>query len=273
MLAVLCPTSRHHGVTTNVTTSGFRGPSETKRRMVRLSDAGWDRTTLPGHGRVDSSQRARGLQQGGGHRHGARRGGTRRLRPDGADQSSSARRRRFVCARRRLPASRRSTEPRVGRVGRRLDGGGAIADARVVAMRSLAASRFCSCDRCSEAVTVSTPSTSRFASRSSARARCTGPSAVVVERSRLSSARESAVLTDCPPGPEERLNRHRSSRSGTRTERLTRRGPTTGSVSPAERSNASWQAGLVRTRGRNHGKPWPFSTPGGPTSGFAWRRG
>jgi hypothetical protein len=38
------------------------------------------------------------------------------------------------------------------------------------------------------------------------------------------------VLTDCPPGPEDRLKRHRSSRSGTTTDRVTRRGPATREV-------------------------------------------
>ncbi len=72
---------------------------------------------------------------------------------------------------------------------------------------------------------MSTPSTSLPAKRSITRARWVGPSAVVVARSTLSSTRESAVFTDCPPGPEDRLNRHRSSRSGTTTERVTRSGP------------------------------------------------
>ena len=93
-------------------------------------------------------------------------------------------------------------------------------------MRSRAASRFRSCDRSSDAVTVSTPSTSRPESRSSARLRCTGPRALVFATSTLSSTRVSAVLTDCPPGPDEWLNLQRNSRVGTRIERLTRSGPT-----------------------------------------------
>ena len=89
-------------------------------------------------------------------------------------------------------------------------------------MRSRAASRLRSCDRCSDATTVSTPSTRRRSSRSRARARKLGSSALVVVMSRLSSTRESAVFTDCPPGPGDRLKRHRSSRSGTTTESVTR---------------------------------------------------
>jgi polyphosphate glucokinase len=64
-----------------------------------------------------------------------------------------------------------------------------------------AARRFCSCERCSLAVTVSTPSTSRLASRSSALACRAGGSAVVRARSHDSSTRLSLVLTDWPPGP------------------------------------------------------------------------
>jgi hypothetical protein len=80
---------------------------------------------------------------------------------------------------------------------------------------------------------VSTPSTSRRSSRSRARARNPGSSALVVVMSRLSSTRESAVFTDCPPGPGDRLKRHRSSRSGTTTESVTRRGPAMRPVWPA----------------------------------------
>jgi hypothetical protein len=94
-----------------------------------------------------------------------------------------------------------------------------------------AASRLRSWERSSWAVTVSTPPTNLPESRSSARDRCTGPSAVVPATSRLSSTRESAVFTDWPPGPDERLNRHRSSRSGIRIERVTRSGPSMTSVS------------------------------------------
>ena len=115
---------------------------------------------------------------------------------------------------------------RLGRVGRREGGGGATAAARISAICFSAASRFRSWDRCSDAVTVSTPPTSRPDSRSSARLRCTGPKALVVATSTLSSTRVSAVLTDCPPGPDEWLNLQRKSRAGTRIERLTRSGPT-----------------------------------------------
>jgi len=129
---------------------------------------------------------------------------------------------------------------RLGRVGRRLGGGGATAAERISAIRSNAASRLRSCDRCSDAVTVSTPSTRRPARRSNARVRCTGPKALVLATSRLSSTRESAVLTDCPPGPDEWLNLQRSSPSGTTIDRLTRRGPTMpGSMAPASPGSAS----------------------------------
>ena len=140
-------------------------------------------------------------------------------------QSSSGRRSFFVRARRFLSARRRSTDARVALVGRRSAGGDAIASRRVRARRSRAASRFRSCERCSDAVTVNTPSTRRPERRMRARARCRGPSAVVAPRSRLSSTRESAVFTDWPPGPDDRLKRHRSSPSGTTTERVTRSGP------------------------------------------------
>ena len=55
---------------------------------------------------------------------------------------------------------------------------------------------------------------------------CTGPKALVLATSTLSSTRVSAVLTDCPPGPDEWLNLQRNSRVGTRIERLMRSGPT-----------------------------------------------
>src|SRR5512132_4371451 len=117
-------------------------------------------------------------------------------------------------------------------------------------MRSSAASRLRSCERCSEALTVRTPSTSRRESRSSTRARWTGPSALVLATSRLSSTRESAVLTDWPPGPDERLNRHASSRSGITTERVTRNGPGIGSFIHFAREDRRDRAGGGERRGR-----------------------
>src|SRR5262249_59518881 len=68
-------------------------------------------------------------------------------------------------------------------------------------------------------------STRRRESRWSARARWIGPNAPLVATSKLSSTRESAVFTLWPPGPDEWLNRHRSSPSGITIERLTRSGP------------------------------------------------
>ena len=57
---------------------------------------------------------------------------------------------------------RRSWEPRVGLVRRRLGGGGASAARRTAARRSRAACRLRSCCRCSLAAMVRTPSTSRL---------------------------------------------------------------------------------------------------------------
>ena len=84
-------------------------------------------------------------------------------------QSKRPWRPRLVWPRRFFSASRRSWDPRVGRVGRRRRGGGAAALRSTSASRSRAARRLSSWARCSLAVTVSTPSTSREASRSSTR--------------------------------------------------------------------------------------------------------
>src|SRR5215211_7312984 len=117
-------------------------------------------------------------------------------------------------------------------------------------MRSSAASRLRSCERCSDALTVRTPSTSRRESRSITRARWIGPSALVPATSTLRSTRESAVLTDWPPGPEERLNRHVSSRSGITTERVTRNGPGIGSFIHSQREDRRDRAGGGERLGR-----------------------
>lgn len=93
------------------------------------------------------------------------------------DHSSVDRRRRFTCDRCRLAVNLRSLEPRVGFVGRRGSGGGAVAVVSNVVRRSIAASRLRSCERCSEALTVMTPSTSLPASARSARSLRTGPRA------------------------------------------------------------------------------------------------
>lgn len=58
------------------------------------------------------------------------------------------------------------------------------------------------------------PSTSRSPRRAIARSMSAGGSALVPVKSNTSSTRESVVLTPCPPGPEDREKRHRSSLSG-----------------------------------------------------------
>ena len=79
--------------------------------------------------------------------------------------SSPGRRIRLISERRRLAASLRSRAPRLGRVARRGAGGGAVASIRIAASLLAAAWRLRNWDRCSEAVTVSTPSTSRRPAR------------------------------------------------------------------------------------------------------------
>ena len=182
-------------------------------------------------------------------------------------QSSSARRRRFVSERLRFAAIRRSTARRLGRVGRRLGGGGATAAASISAIRSSAASRLRSWDRCSDAVTVSTPSTRRPARRSNARVRWTGPKALVVATSRLNSTRESAVLTDCPPGPDEWLNLQRNSPSGTTIERLTRRGPTMPAV--WRRPRPGRPASISSSGERGSERPTPVDVGAGRLEAFS----
>ena len=136
------------------------------------------------------------------------------------------RRSRFTSERRRFWAILRSTAAFVGRVRRRGRGGGAIAALRTSTSRPSAASRFRACERCSDATTVRTPSTSRPARRSSARARRDGPKAEELATSKSNSTRESVVFTPCPPGPDERENRQTNSDSGITLER-TRTGPGT----------------------------------------------
>ena len=70
---------------------------------------------------------------------------------------------------------------------------------------------------------VRMPSTRRLPSLRTARSRMNGVRAEVCATSKLNSARESLVLTDCPPGPLDREKRQVSSRSGmTSPERITR---------------------------------------------------
>lgn len=164
-------------------------------------------------------------------RRGSRRGRRCRDPPEGGGvppeererfHSLGGRRSRLICARRRLASSRRSTAPREGRVGRRRGAGGAIASANNRANLASAARRLSSCERCSDADTVRTPLTNRVVRRCRARSLSRSGSAVLASRSKLSSTRESAVLTDCPPGPLARLNRHLSSARGTTTSSLIR---------------------------------------------------
>jgi hypothetical protein len=131
-----------------------------------------------------------------------------------AAYSSSGRRKRLTSERRRLAVSLRSRAARLGRVARRGAGGGAVASVRMAASLLAAACRLRNWDRCSEAVTVSTPSTSLPPRARNARSLSTGGSADVAARSKESSTRLSAVFTDCPPGPGDREKRHDNSAGG-----------------------------------------------------------
>ena len=78
--------------------------------------------------------------------------------------------------------------------------------------RNRAAARLRCCERCSDA------SIRRISPRTpTARARCSGVSAVLAARSQLSCTRESAVFTPWPPGPEAWVKRSTSSASGITT--------------------------------------------------------
>jgi hypothetical protein len=140
-------------------------------------------------------------------------GGGRKLK-SAAGYSSSGLRMRLTSERRRLAASLRSRAARLGRVSRRGADGGAVALARMAASLLAAAWRLRNWDRCSEAVTVSTPSTSLPARVRNARSLSSGGSEDVAARSKESSTRLSAVFTDCPPGPGDREKRHDSSAGG-----------------------------------------------------------
>lgn len=110
-------------------------------------------------------------------------------------------------------SSRRRRDAREGFVGRR-GVVGARVFRRVSASRALASSRLRACDRCSDETTVRTPSASRAARRSRARALWASSRDVVVEMSRLSWTRESEVFTPCPPGPDECEKRSVNSEAG-----------------------------------------------------------
>jgi hypothetical protein len=93
------------------------------------------------------------------------------VRPGGLLHGPQSRpvRPRFVSERCFFSRNRRSLIPRGIRVARRGFGGGAVASASSAARRTAAVSRLRHWERCSEDRTVTTPSTSREASRSSAR--------------------------------------------------------------------------------------------------------
>ena len=95
----------------------------------------------------------------------------------------------------------------MGLVGTRGGGGGAVASRSRAASRTRAASRFISWLRSVSAVTVTTPSVSRPASRP--RARFFSRSGRDGDRaiSKDSSTRLSVVFTDWPPGPDDREKR------------------------------------------------------------------
>jgi hypothetical protein len=130
---------------------------------------------------------------------------------------------RFVCARRRLSSSRRCLAARLGLVATRGRAGAAIASRSTAARRSRAASRFSSWLRSREAAIVSTPSDSRLASLPRARSRASSGRLGDLSTSNESSTRLSVVLTDWPPGPDEREKRSSSSPPGMTSQLFTRR--------------------------------------------------
>ena len=152
---------------------------------------------------------------------------------------------RLTSERRRLAASLRSRAARLGRVARRGAGGGAVASVRMAVSLLAAAWRLRNWDRCSEAVTVSTPSISLPARARNARSLSTGGSEDVAARSKESSTRLSAVFTDCPPGPGDREKRQDSSAGGITAPR-TLTGGTTGTRIGAGRLGSV--TGVRRTR-------------------------
>jgi len=85
-------------------------------------------------------------------------------------------------------------------------------------------------------VTVSTPSVSLLASRRSARSRACSGSEGDRRTSNDNSTRLSVVLTDCPPGPEDRENRSRNSLAGITSQLFTRRSSATPPSWPARRT-------------------------------------
>ncbi len=129
-------------------------------------------------------------------------------------QSKGGLRSCLMSVRRCFAFRRRSFAPRLGFVGLRAGEGGRRAAATTVASRARAASLLRSWVRYSDAVIVSTPPTRRPLSRSRSRSRWSGERTAEPAASQTISARESAVFTPCPPGPDDRENRHDSSDSG-----------------------------------------------------------
>ena len=107
----------------------------------------------------------------------------------------------------------RCADPRVGFVALRTVLGARPATTMSASLVK-ALSRLRNCERCSEAVTVITPSTSRFSNRRSKISRWLSVNASEVATFQDSSALLSVVLTCCPPGPDERENRQPSSEAG-----------------------------------------------------------
>jgi hypothetical protein len=121
-----------------------------------------------------------------------------------------------------LSSIRRWRAPRLGFVATRGGFGGATASRSSAASRVLASSRFMSWLRSPDEAIVSTPSASRFSSRPSARRRAQSGSVGDRRTSNESSTRLSVVFTDCPPGPDEREKRSRSSLAGMISQLFTR---------------------------------------------------
>src|SRR5699024_7839963 len=137
----------------------------------------------------------------------------------GDGHSGSGRERlRFRSPRRFLASRRRCRAARLGLVGLRRRGGGAVASARIWLIRSTASTLLRACERCSCTLTVSTPSTKRPDRRSRARSRRVRPRPRQEVTSIDSDTRVADVLTCCPPGPAEREKRHRRSSAGMVTE-------------------------------------------------------
>ncbi len=124
------------------------------------------------------------------------------------------RRCRLIADRCCLFATRRRSEPRVGRVARRGAGGRASAATTMSRSAWRAISRLRNWDRCSDTVTVIDPDAWFWASRRTIRVRCSSLSAEDSAAIQVSCTRLSDVLTCCPPGPEDLENFHCNSDAG-----------------------------------------------------------